>query len=156
MNALIKGLYLLTIFGALFTGFGNMPLYKRYYIADLPGLGWTGDFYTNLYIHMICGAVLLAISIYFALVYLFSHKQTAKLTITGSIRAVILALALTSGIIMAVKNLPSVHFSFQMGMVFNFLHMGMALFFLIMALICVVGRWKWVKKTGLQHSSLLQ
>ncbi len=154
MNVLAKGLYMLTIFGALFTGFGNMPLYKRYYIADLPGLGWSGDFFANLYVHMICSAVLLAVSIYFALSYLFSKKQTAKLTKTGAIRAVILALALMSGILMAVKNLPSVHFSFQLGMTFNFLHMGMAMLFLFMALICVIGRWKWVKRTA--HSSLLR
>lgn len=156
MNVIARTLYLLTIFGVLFTGFGNMPLYKRYYIADLPGLGWTGNFYTNLYVHMICGAVLLAISIYFALSYLFTQKQSAKLTKTGIIRAVILALALMSGILMAVKNLPTIHFSFQMGMAFNFLHMGMAMFFLIMALICVVGRWKWVNKTGLSHSTLFR
>ncbi len=145
MKALAKGLYLLAIWGTLFTGFGNMPLYKRYYIADLPGLGWTGDFYTNLYVHMVCGAVVLAISIYFALPHLFSKRRGATLTITGTIRAFILALALTSGIIMAIKNLPAVHFSFQWGMAFNFLHMGMAMLFLIMALICFIGRKKWVK-----------
>ncbi len=153
MNVLAKGLYLLTIFGALFTGFGNMPLYKRYYIADLPGLGWTGDFYTNLYVHLICGAVLLAVSIYLALSYL-SQRRATRLTKTGTIRAVILALALMSGILMAIKNMPSTHFSFEVGMTFNFLHMGMAMFFLVMALICFVGRWKWVKRTS--HSSLLR
>lgn len=154
MNVLAKGLYLLTIFGALFTGFGNMPLYKRYYIADLPGLGWTGNFYSNLYVHMVCGAVVLAISIYFTLSYLFSKRRGATLTKSGTIRAIILALALTSGVIMAIKNLPAVHFSFQWGMAFNFLHMGMAMLFLVMALICFVGRWKWVK--GSAYSSLLK
>lgn len=151
MIILTKGLYLLTIFGALFTGFGNMPLYKRYYIADLPGLGWTGDFYTNLYVHLICGAVVMAISIYFALSYL-SQVNSTKLSKTGTIRAAILALALISGVLMAIKNLPAIHFSFKMGMTFNFLHMGMAMLFLIMALVSVIGRLKWVQKRG--HPSL--
>lgn len=147
MIILTKGLYLLTIFGALFTGFGNMPLYKRYYIADLPGLGWTGDFYTNLYVHLICGAIVMAISIYFALSYL-SQGNSTKLSKTGTIRAAILALALISGVLMAIKNLPTIHFSFKMGMIFNFLHMGMAMLFLIMALVSVIGRLKWVQKRG--------
>jgi hypothetical protein len=117
MNLFTRGLYLFTIFGVLFTGFGNMPLYRRYYIADLPGLGWTGDFYTNLYIHIICGFILLALSIYYLITYLFAKRLGVTLTKAGAIRAVILAFALLSGI--------------------------------IMALIGMVGRWKWVKKTGL-------
>lgn len=26
-----------------FTGFGEMPIYNRYYISDVPGMGWTSD-----------------------------------------------------------------------------------------------------------------
>ena len=33
-------LYGTTVVISLFTGFGNMPLWGRYYIADIPGLGW--------------------------------------------------------------------------------------------------------------------
>ena len=151
MRVFINGLYLLAIWGALFTGFGNMPLYKRYYIADLPGMGWTGNFYTNLYVHMFCGALLLALAIYFALTYLFARAPKAQLTSAGIIRSSILALSLISGVIMAVKNLPTVHFSFELGVIFNFLHMGMAMLFLIIALICTIGGWKWAKTSPHQH-----
>lgn len=37
----------------LFTGLGCLPLYKRYYIADIPGFGWTADFYTVTVVHYI-------------------------------------------------------------------------------------------------------
>ena len=33
------------------SGFGQMPIFKRYYIADIPGLGWLAKFYITHYIH---------------------------------------------------------------------------------------------------------
>lgn len=33
-------------------------MYKRYYIADLPGLGWTADYSTTLMVHYFAAMVL--------------------------------------------------------------------------------------------------
>ena len=33
-----KRLYLLSLFALVFTGFGQLPIFKRYYLADIPGL----------------------------------------------------------------------------------------------------------------------
>jgi cytochrome b subunit of formate dehydrogenase len=35
----------------LFTGIFELPVVKRYYIITLPGLGWSADFITSLYMH---------------------------------------------------------------------------------------------------------
>ena len=35
----------------IFTGLGCLPLFKRYYITEIPGLKWTADFYTVTKIH---------------------------------------------------------------------------------------------------------
>lgn len=35
----------------LFTGIFELPIAKRYYIITLPGLGWSADFITSLYLH---------------------------------------------------------------------------------------------------------
>jgi len=32
--------YLITVIFLVLSGFGQMPIFKRYYIADIPGLGW--------------------------------------------------------------------------------------------------------------------
>ena len=32
--------YLISVFFLALSGFGQMPIFKRYYIADIPGLGW--------------------------------------------------------------------------------------------------------------------
>ena len=36
----VRWFYLTTVFFLTLTGFGQMPIFKRYYIADIPGLGW--------------------------------------------------------------------------------------------------------------------
>jgi formate dehydrogenase subunit gamma len=35
----------------IFTGLGCLPLFKRYYITEIPGFAWTADFYTVTKIH---------------------------------------------------------------------------------------------------------
>jgi hypothetical protein len=39
------------------TGLAQMPIFKRYYIADLPGLGWLADYYFTHYLHYIGAGV---------------------------------------------------------------------------------------------------
>jgi len=48
----------------IFTGLGCLPLFKRYYIAEIPGLAWTGDFNTVTTVHYIA-------SIFFVMVVFF-------------------------------------------------------------------------------------
>ncbi len=52
----------------LFTGLGCLPLYKRYYITDLPGFGWTADFYNVTVVHYIASIVFLS-AVIFHIVY---------------------------------------------------------------------------------------
>jgi len=52
----------------LFTGIFELPVAKRYYIIALPGLGWSADFITSLYIHYAAAFVFTAAGI-FHLVY---------------------------------------------------------------------------------------
>lgn len=46
---------------ALFSGLGQMPMTKRYYISDLPGMGWSESFYTLVDLHYLSVAVALAL-----------------------------------------------------------------------------------------------
>lgn len=103
----VKWTYLAAIFFATFTGFGNMPLYGRYYVADIPGFGWAGNFFVNLYIHYLAGAVLLALSTYFILLYLQRRDRSPRLSATGIIRVSVLGMVLFSGTLAAVKIYPS-------------------------------------------------
>ena len=63
-SPLMKAVYGLAAAVALFTGFGNMPLWKRYYVADIPGMAWSGNFFINVNVHILVGSLLLAIAVY--------------------------------------------------------------------------------------------
>ena len=54
----------ISTFVLLFSGFGQMPLYKRYMVDTLSGLAWTSDFDVTLNIHYIAAIVLLFAVIY--------------------------------------------------------------------------------------------
>lgn len=46
-------------FMLIFSGFGQMPLYKRYMVDKLPGLSWTVNYEITLIIHYIFAALLI-------------------------------------------------------------------------------------------------
>ena len=143
-NLLLKALYGIATGAALFTGFGNMPLWKRYYVADVPGLGWSGDFFINLNVHILAGSLLLAIGSYAAATFLIMKRsRSGGLTCSGRIRVFLLALALTTGILMVIKNLPGVHFPMALLMFFNFSHMAAAMLFMVAALVALIFRQPW-------------
>lgn len=52
----------------LFTGIFELPVAKRYYIITVPGLGWTADFITSLYLHY-AAAFVFTLAAMFHLVY---------------------------------------------------------------------------------------
>ena len=58
----------------LFSGFGQMPMYKRYNIIKIPGLGWSSDYEITLLIHYISAALFCA-AILFHMVYHFRRKE---------------------------------------------------------------------------------
>lgn len=128
---------------ALFTGFGNMPLYRRYYIADIPGFAWSGDFFANLYVHYMAGAVLLGLSVYLCIQFLIQKRGYNRLTRSGLARAVALGLVLITGVIMVVKNLPGAVIPFPWVAVLTLGHMGLALVAVVLYGISALRRWPW-------------
>ncbi|PKN03998.1 MAG: hypothetical protein CVU74_09145, partial [Deltaproteobacteria bacterium HGW-Deltaproteobacteria-9] len=53
----------------LLTGIFELPVAKRYYIIVVPGLGWSADFITSLYLHYAAAFVFTAAGIF----HLFYH-----------------------------------------------------------------------------------
>ncbi|BBO75910.1 hypothetical protein DSCW_33270 [Desulfosarcina widdelii] len=142
----LKVLYGVAVITALFTGFGNMPLYGRYYVADLPGLGWSGNFFLNVNVHILAGSVLLAVAVYaFTASLLIRRLPVDRLSFSGKTRGLLLALTLLTGVVMVLKNLPAVHLPMKALIAFNFLHMGAAVLFMLAALISLIFRRPWTK-----------
>lgn len=81
----------------LFTGLGCLPLYKRYYITELPGFAWTGDFYNVTLIHYIASIFFVA-GVFFHIFYHGLRKDFALLPKKGDLSQSIKVLSAMIGI----------------------------------------------------------
>lgn len=61
--------WVLAISGLLliFSGLGELPMYKRFMATQIPGLSWTGDYLINLKIHYLAGIPFVSIMVFHAL-----------------------------------------------------------------------------------------
>lgn len=60
----------LSIILLIITGLGQLPLYKRYNIAQLPGAEWLGSFFSTLHVHYLAAAFLIFVVSF----HLFYHS----------------------------------------------------------------------------------
>jgi len=104
-------IYLFLLFFMGLTGFAQMPIFKRYYIADIPGLGWLAQFYTTHILHYLGAISLLALIFYAIAMYGLAGKALFRLTVSAYVRIFFLAGLVVTGIFRVLKNLPDVLFS---------------------------------------------
>ena len=142
-NRIMRYLFLFSIFMMALTGFGQMPIYKRYYMADIPGFGWLANFYTTRYVHYLGAAMLLALLSYFLFDYFFLRRKNLKITMTGYLRVALLSGIVITGILFVVKNFPVHYFSHEFIIVLNLSHLGLVMAFLFVSLYCLILKKKW-------------
>ena len=123
------------IFMMALTGAAQMPIFKRYYIADLPGLGWLADFYLTNKLHYIFGAVILFMAFYLFTDFILTGKNKFELSTSGLVRAVLYGLVLGSGVLRVVKSLPSVTFDPVTVMLIDWVHLGLAMLLGVVAMV---------------------
>jgi hypothetical protein len=126
------------------TGFGQMPIFKRYYVADIPGLGWLADFYTTHTIHYVGAILLFGFFAYAAVVYFGLMRKEFQLTGAAYIRIAILALIVVTGIFRVLKNLPDVVFSPLFTMVIDISHLAFMIFLMIAGSLFMVLKKGWL------------
>ncbi|WP_027389832.1 formate dehydrogenase subunit gamma [Chrysiogenes arsenatis] len=69
----------------IFSGFGEMPMYKRYMVDQLPGLSWASNYEINLQIHYIAAIFFLLGSVFHA-VYHWRRREFAALPQKGDVK----------------------------------------------------------------------
>ena len=139
-----KPLYFILLFTMGLTGFGQMPIFKRYYIADIPGLGWLANFYATHYIHYIGAIVLFGFFVYAAVIYWGLMRRWFQLTGAAYIRIAILALITITGIFRVLKNLPDVVFSPLFTMVIDISHLAFMMFLMIFGILFMILKKGWL------------
>lgn len=73
-NRLVHAITATSIFALFFTGFGQMPVYKRYMITEIPGFAWTGNYSITLWWHYFFGVILIAVGVYHVVYHLMRKE----------------------------------------------------------------------------------
>ena len=139
----VRWTYLLAVFFLTLTGFGQMPIFKRYYIADLPGLGWLAQFYITHFIHYLAAILLFALVAYVLFDFLVLRRRSIKVTPSGYVRGIILAGLIITGIFLVIRNLTGTQFSSEFIIFLDLSHLGLVMSFLAASLYCLIFRKKW-------------
>ena len=140
----LRWIFIGLMVGMGFTGFGQMPIFKRYYLADIPGLGWTADFFVTHILHYLGATVLLGLMTYVVLDFFFFERKKYRLTNSAYLRIVLLAGIVITGIFRVLKNLPDVAFSPGFTFFIDISHLGLMMIYLFSAILFLVIRSGWV------------
>jgi hypothetical protein len=140
-------IYGLLLFFITLTGFAQMPIFKRYYIADIPGLGWLAQFYLTHSLHYILASCLITLAAFWVVDALLNRKTGGGFSRLGLIKAgCITGLILTGGF-MVVRNLPGIYFSHISIHIMNLAHLGFCMVLLAVSVLGLV-----IQKRG-NHSA---
>ncbi len=141
-------IYHLIVFALVFTGFAQMPIFKRYYLADIPGFAWTADYYLNHRLHYILAALLLAFFTYVVVVYFTVWSKRFTITGSGWTSTVLWLGIVVTGIMRVAKNQPDIHFRPETTMWIDWLHLGLVMLLGVFSLIGVlVGRGRLLQRS---------
>ena len=145
-NRSVRYVYLIILFLLTLTGFGQMPIFKRYYIADIPGLGWLAQFFVTHYIHYLAAILFLALAAYVIVDHLMLQKKLLRLTASGYVRGAILAGIMVSGLFLVIRNLPGSRFSPEFIIFLDLAHLGLVMSFMMVGAYCLIRKRGWVAK----------
>jgi heme A synthase len=121
-----------------------MPIFKRYYIADIPGLGWLAQYFTTFYLHYICAIVLMAILAYVMVLYWLAHRRTMRVRFWGYLRGSLLLIILATGVLLVFRNMPGYRFPPLFVAILDFTHLGMVLVFILVQITAFIGKRSWI------------
>ena len=141
---ILRWLYVLTMIGMGVTGLGQMPIFKRYYIADIPGMAWTADFYLTHYIHYLGAIFLFALIAYAILDYILLGRKAFHLTASAYLRIALLGGIVVTGIFRVFKNFPDVVFSPDFTLLIDISHLGFMVAYIFSALFFMFIKSGWV------------
>ncbi len=142
-GAFLTVTYVFILLMMALSGFGQMPIYKRYYLADIPGMAWVANYYTLRYMHYVGAMVLFALIAYAALSYLLSDRNRRRLTGYGYAGSLLMAGIVVTGVLYLIKNLPGSIFSPALVHVIDLGHMGLAVSLLAISIYTLIFRKKW-------------
>jgi hypothetical protein len=134
-------IFLITIMAL--TGAGQMPIFKRYYIADIPGLGWTGNYYTTHVMHYTGAVLLIALAVYLSAEYYLKHKSSLSISKAGWVKLIVLSGLFLSGILKVISSQKGVYFGKTTLISLDLIHTGLMFTLLIVFAVSGIMKSGW-------------
>jgi hypothetical protein len=131
------------VFLLTLTGFAQMPIFKRYYIADIPGLGWLAKFFVTHYMHYLGAIAFLALASYLLGEFLLLQRRRFRVTACGYARGGMLAGIAVTGLLLVVRNLPGILFPAGLIILLDVAHLGLVVLFMGTVVVCRVQKKRW-------------
>ncbi|MCK4414722.1 MAG: FeS-binding protein [Candidatus Eisenbacteria sp.] len=122
------------------TGFGQMPIFKRYYLADIPGMGWLAQYYVTHTIHYVAAALFVALLFYFTVSFFRRWHMELRITAWGALRIAAVIIVAVSGMLRVLKNRPDLFFSPEAVFLIDLTHLGAVFLWGVLALGALVAR----------------
>lgn len=119
-----------TLFMLTLTGFAQMPIFKRYYIADIPGFGWLAEYYVTHLLHYGFASVFIAFLFYSIIMNRCAPDQKSSSGILNSINIFIATGLTITGFLMVLKNFPGRWFPDSLISLFDVAHVCFAMMML--------------------------
>jgi hypothetical protein len=141
----LRGLYIFSMIFLGLTGFAQMPIFKRYYIADIPGLGWLAQFYVTHYMHYLGAILLLALLAYALVDFVAGNGRQLTLTAAGYVRSSVVAALVLSGVLLVIRNQSGIYMDPRLIIFLDLVHMGLVMGLVIASTYCAVRRRPWVR-----------
>ena len=146
MSGPMRAFYMTLILFMALSGFGQMPIFKRYYIADIPGLGWLAQFYVTHYIHYVGAAIFLAIAGYYLLRFFLAERAQRRLSTYGFIQGLLIVTIVVTGALRVVKNYEGYYLSSGLIVFLDILHLAAVMLMLLVGIWGVAARKRWTMK----------
>lgn len=123
----ITRLFIFAMTALAATGMMQMPLARRYFISDVPGLAWTADFFIVHKLHYIFAALLLFVVALVAIHWLRDWRKQLTLSTLGTTRVVILGGLIVSGCLRVYRNLPDVTLNPDIVVTIEWVHLALTM-----------------------------
>ncbi|WP_147822623.1 4Fe-4S ferredoxin [Salidesulfovibrio onnuriiensis] len=123
----LRRAFIATMAALAATGMMQMPLARRYYITDIPGMAWAGNFFLVHKLHYALAAVLLFLLALVLTNWFRSWRDRIRLTPWGMARAAILTGIVLSGLLRVYRNLPGVTLHPDAILAIEWTHLGLVM-----------------------------
>ncbi len=143
MTPLFRILFRVNMLCLALSGVGHMPIFKRYYIADIPGLAWLAKFHITLTLHYLTAALFLALVAWIVTTRWLSAPDD-RLSPVAQVKTGLYLAIIASGALLVIKNLKGIYMPPHGITLIDLVHLMGAFALGLTALAARIKRWPWI------------